>query len=159
MGQEIERKFLVKNDSYKNHAEEMVEIRQGYLSSVPERNVRIRINGNKGIITVKGLGNETGVTRFEWEKEISVEEAKALLDICEPGKIEKKRYIVKYGEHVYEVDEFLNENLGLVIAELELSSEDESFEKPDWVDKEVTGEVKYYNSELLRNPYKNWKSI
>ncbi|MGB5393925.1 MAG: CYTH domain-containing protein [Lutimonas sp.] len=158
MGQEIERKFLVKNTDFKSLAEKVTEIRQGYLSSVPERNVRIRINGDLGTITVKGIGNETGVMRYEWEKEIPIEEAKALLEICEPGKIEKERYLVKQGDHLFEVDEFKGENEGLIIAEIELDSEEEEFVKPDWLGKEVTGLIKYYNSELLRNPYKNWKS-
>lgn len=157
MGQEIERKFLVKNNDFKRLAEEVTEIRQGYLSSVPERNVRIRINGDLGTITVKGIGNETGVMRYEWEKEIGIEEAKALLEICEPGKIEKKRYLVNQGDHLFEVDEFKGENEGLIIAEIELDSEEEEFVKPDWLGKEVTGLIQYYNSELLRNPYKNWK--
>ena len=157
MGQEIERKFLVKNNHFKNLAEEVTEIRQGYLSSVPERNVRIRINGDLGTITVKGIGNETGVMRYEWEKEIAIEEAQALLDICEPGKIQKKRYLVKQGDHLFEVDEFKGENEGLIIAEIELNSEEEEFVKPDWLGTEVTGLIKYYNSALLRNPYKNWK--
>lgn len=158
MGQEIERKFLVKNTDFKSLAEKVTEIRQGYLSSVPERNVRIRINGDLGTITVKGIGNQTGVMRYEWEKEIPIEEAKALLEICEPGKIEKERYLVKQGDHLFEVDEFKGENEGLIIAEIELDSEEEEFVKPDWLGKEVTGLIKYYNSELLRNPYKNWKS-
>lgn len=158
MGQEIERKFLVKNTDFKSLAEKVTEISQGYLSSVPERNVRIRINGDLGTITVKGIGNQTGVMRYEWEKEIPIEEAKALLEICEPGKIEKERYLVKQGDHLFEVDEFKGENEGLIIAEIELDSEEEEFVKPDWLGKEVTGLIKYYNSELLRNPYKNWKS-
>ncbi len=158
MGQEIERKFLVKNNNFRGLAEKVFDIKQGYLSSVPERNVRVRINGESGTITIKGIGNETGVKRFEWEKKIPVEEAQALFDICEPGKIEKKRYMVKQGDHLFEVDEFKGENEGLVIAEIELVSEEEEFVKPSWLGEEVTGQIKFYNSELLRNPYKNWKN-
>ena len=158
MGQEIERKFLVKNNNLRGLAEKVFDIKQGYLSSVPERNVRVRINGESGTITIKGIGNETGVKRFEWEKKIAVEEAQALFDICEPGKIEKKRYMVKQGDHLFEVDEFKGENEGLVIAEIELVSEEEEFVKPSWLGEEVTGQIKFYNSELLRNPYKNWKN-
>ena len=157
MGQEIERKFLVKNDSFKNQAVKATRITQGYLSSVPERTVRVRIKGEKGFITIKGIGNESGASRFEWEKEIPVEDVKELLKICEPGIIDKTRYIVPVGNHKFEVDEFYGDNEGLVVAEVELSSEEEEFEKPDWLGEEVTGDVKYFNSMLMKNPYKNWK--
>ncbi|MBT8218830.1 MAG: CYTH domain-containing protein [Bacteroidia bacterium] len=155
MGQEIEKKFLVKGE-FKKHASKSVKVVQGYLSSVPERNVRVRIKGNKGYLTIKGIGNASGASRYEWEKEISVEDAGDLLKICEPGVIDKTRYIVKVGDHEYEVDEFYGDNDGLTVAEVELDAEDEAFEKPEWLGAEVTGEVKYYNSMLMKNPYKNW---
>lgn len=154
---EIERKFLIKNDAFKKESIKAMRITQGYLSSVPERTVRVRIRDNQAFITVKGIGNKLGASRFEWEKEIQLEDAKELLKICEPGIIDKTRFNVKLGNHRYEVDEFYGKNKGLVIAELELTSEDENFEKPDWLGKEVTGEVKYYNSMLMKHPFKNWK--
>ncbi len=157
MGKEIERKFLVKNDDFKKYAKKATRITQGYLSSVPERTVRVRIKGDKGYITIKGIGNESGASRFEWEKEIDTEDVKELLKICEPGIIDKTRYIVEVGKHIFEVDEFYGDNEGLTVAEVELQSEDEEFEKPDWLGKEVTGDVKYFNSMLMKNPYKNWK--
>ena len=156
MAQEIERKFRVKGD-YKNHVIKDTKIVQGFLSTVPERTVRVRIKGDKGFLTVKGIGNESGASRFEWEKEISVEDAKDLMAICEPGVIDKTRYIVKAdGDLVFEVDEFYGENEGLTVAEIELPSEDTVFTKPEWLGEEVTGEVKYYNSMLMKNPYKDW---
>ncbi len=157
MAQEIERKFLVKNDRFKNEAVKATRIVQGYLSSAPERTVRVRIRGDKGFLTVKGIGNETGASRFEWEIEIPKEDAEKLLRICEPGIIDKTRYLVKIGEHVFEVDEFYGENEGLVLAEVELKAEDEAFEKPAWLGEEVTGDVRYYNSMLMKNPYRRWK--
>ena len=153
---EIERKFLVKSDGYKNEAYAQSRIVQGFLNTSPERTVRIRINGEKGFLTIKGKSNEKGTTRFEWEKEISVEEAEALLNLCEPGVIEKVRYEVKIGKHIFEVDEFFGANEGLIIAEIELESEDEFFIKPDWLDKEVTGLTQYYNSQLSKKPFLNW---
>lgn len=155
MAQEIEKKFLVKGD-FKNLAKKETRITQGYLSSVPERTVRVRIKGNKGFITIKGIGNDSGASRYEWEKEIPVEEVKELLKICEPGVIDKTRYLVEVGKHTYEVDEFYAENEGLTVAEVELDSEDEKFEKPEWLGEEVTGDVKYYNSMLMKNPYTKW---
>ena len=155
MAQEIERKFLVKGD-FKNHAKKETRITQGYLSSVPERTVRVRVKGDKGFITIKGIGSESGASRFEWEKEIPVDEVKDLLKICEPGVIDKTRYLVEVGNHTYEVDEFYAENEGLTVAEVELSSEDEKFETPEWLGEEVTGDVKYYNSMLMKNPYTKW---
>lgn len=155
MANEIERKFLVSGD-FKSHSFKSTRIIQGYLSSVPERTVRVRLKGEKGFITIKGIGSASGATRYEWEKEIPVEEIKELLLLCEPGVIDKTRFLVKAGEHTFEVDEFYGENEGLVVAEVELSSEDESFEKPAWLGKEVTGDVKYYNSMLMKNPYTKW---
>jgi len=157
MAQEIEKKFLVKGD-FKPFVTKQTRITQGYLSSVPERTVRVRIKGDKGFITVKGIGNESGASRYEWEKEIPVEEVKELLKICEPGIIDKTRYIVPAGDGLkFEVDEFYGDNDGLTVAEIELPAEDYKFEKPDWLGEEVTGDVKYFNSMLMKNPYKNWK--
>lgn len=155
MAQEIERKFLVTGE-FKNQANKKTRITQGYLSSVPDRTVRVRIKGDKGYITVKGIGNNSGASRYEWEKEIPVSEVDDLLKICEPGVIDKTRYNVVIGKHTFEVDEFHGENDGLVVAEIELSSEDEKFEKPDWLGEEVTGDVKYYNSMLMKLPYSKW---
>ena len=153
---EIERKFLVKSEEFKENSFAKNEISQGYLNTNPERTVRVRIKGNQGFLTIKGKGNETGMSRLEWENEIPVDEARQLLPLCESGVISKTRYEVKFGNHVYEVDEFFGENEGLVIAEIELQSEDEAFEKPNWLGEEVTNNKKYYNSYLSKNPFKNW---
>ncbi len=156
MAQEIERKFLVKGD-YKNHVSKETKIVQGFLSTVPERTVRVRIKGDQGFLTVKGIGNKSGASRYEWEKEISLDDANDLMAICEPGVIDKTRFIVEAnGDLVFEVDEFYGENEGLTVAEIELPSEDAEFSKPEWLGEEVTGQVKYYNSMLMKNPYKNW---
>lgn len=155
MAQEIERKFLVKGD-FKSESIKATRITQGYLSSVPERTVRVRIKGDKGFITVKGIGNDSGASRFEWEKEIPTPEVEELLRLCEPGVIDKTRYLVKVGIHTFEVDEFYGENEGLVVAEVELNAEDEAFEKPAWLGNEVTGDPRYFNSMLMKNPFKNW---
>lgn len=154
---ETERKFLVVGDDYKASATAKFDIAQGYLSSHPERTVRVRTKGNKGFLTVKGKGNESGTTRLEWEKEISIEEAKMLLPLCEKGTIEKKRYEIPVGGHVYEVDEFYGDNEGLIIAEIELEDENERFDKPEWLGAEVTGDERYYNAYLSRHPYNEWK--
>ena len=153
---ETERKFLVKSNDFKTRAFAQNRIAQGYLNSTPERTVRVRIKGEKGFLTIKGIGNESGMTRFEWENEIPVKEAQQLLNLCESGKIEKIRYEIKVGSHVFEVDEFFGENDGLIIAEIELSSETEMFEKPDWLGEEVTNDERYYNAYLSRNPFKEW---
>jgi len=155
MPQEIERKFLVKN-GYKQFAYTNTRITQGYLSSVPERIVRIRINGERGYITIKGVSNLSGMSRYEWEKEIPVNEARELLALCEPGIIDKIRYLVQVGKFTFEVDEFYGENEGLVVAEVELSSEEELFDKPKWLGEEVTGDKRYYNSKLVKNPFNRW---
>ena len=156
MAREIERKFLVEDD-FRNSSTHRVKIVQGYLSSVPERSVRVRIMGDIAWLNVKGIGNITGTTRFEWETEISVKDAEELMEICEPGVIEKYRYLVPFKNHTFEVDEFLGENSGLVIAEIELSSEGEPFEKPPWIGREVTGDTKYYNAMLMKNPFSRWE--
>jgi len=155
MAQEIERKFLVKGD-FKQDAHKETRITQGYLSSVPERTVRVRIKENQGFITIKGVANDSGMSRYEWEKEIPISEAEALLKICEPGVIEKSRYLVKSGNHNFEVDEFYGENKGLIVAEVELGTEDESFDKPSWLGLEVTGDAKYYNAMLMKKPFSKW---
>jgi CYTH domain-containing protein len=156
MSHEIERKFLVKGE-YKTHAMRSSRIVQGYLSSVTGRTVRIRIRGEKGYITVKGKSNESGLSRYEWEKEIPLNEAEELLLLCEPGAIEKTRYEIQAGKHIFEVDEFYGDNEGLTLAEIELESEDESYEKPEWLGEEVTGDRRYYNSSLTKHPFKNWE--
>ena len=155
MANEIERKFLVRGE-FKNLASKETRIVQGYLSSIPERTVRVRIKGDKGFITIKGIGNTSGATRYEWEKEIPTTEVEELLKICEPGVIDKTRYLVKVGNHTFEVDEFYGENQGLTVAEIELSSESEDFVKPEWLGDEVTGDTKYYNSMLMKNPFTKW---
>ena len=156
MAIEIERKFLVTGDEYKQETFKVIHIIQGYLSSVPERSVRIRISGDKGYITIKGIGSDNGVSRFEWEKEISVEDARELMLLCEPGIIDKMRHLVKVGEYIFEVDEFRGDNEGLVIAEVELPEENAAFEPPAWLGREVTGELRYYNVMLMKYPYKLW---
>jgi len=153
---EIERKFLLLNNDFKKEAFKKERIVQGFLSSVPERTVRIRLIADIGFITVKGIGNASGTTRFEWEKEISKQEAESLLKICEVGIIDKERYFVRVGKHTYEIDEFALDNEGLQMAEVELKNEHESFEKPNWLGAEVTGQKKYYNSSLVKNPFRNW---
>jgi len=156
MGQEIEKKFLVKGE-FKNAAAKQTRITQGYLSSVPERTVRVRVKGEKGFITIKGIGNASGASRYEWEKEISVQEAQDLMGICEPGVIDKTRFLVPASNGLkWEVDEFYGDNEGLTVAEIELPTEDTAFEKPSWLGEEVTGQVQYYNSMLMKNPIKNW---
>jgi adenylate cyclase len=152
---EIERKFLIKGD-FKSSISKSERIVQGYLSSVPERAVRVRIKGEKGFLTIKGIGNDSGTSRYEWEIEISTVDATNLLKICEPGVIDKTRYQVKAGPHTFEIDEFYGENQGLTVAEVELSSEDEDFEKPKWLGQEVTGDVKYYNAMLMKYPFTKW---
>ena len=154
---EIERKFLVTSGAYKTMAFAKHEIAQGYLNSMPERTVRVRIKDDKGYLTIKGKGNESGMSRFEWEKEIPVSEAKLLLDLCESGVIMKTRFEIKVGNHIFEVDEFSGENEGLILAEIELQSETDIFETPHWLGLEVTNDNRFYNSYLSQNPYKNWE--
>ena len=156
-GMEIERKFLVRGDDYKRCAHKSYRIRQGYISSGQGRTVRVRIRDNQGFLTIKGPSLDGGLSRYEFEKEITLDEAEHLMQLCEPGTIDKTRYLVKSGQHVFEVDEFYGDNGGLVMAEVELSSADEPFEKPDFIEKEVTGDHRYYNSHLRKNPYKLWK--
>ncbi|CAN1495652.1 CYTH-like_CthTTM-like_1 domain containing protein [Flavobacteriaceae bacterium] len=153
---EIERKFLVSSNAFKDETFTQNRIKQGYLSAVPERTVRVRIKGKKGYLTIKGISNESGLSRFEWEKEIPVDEAEKLLLLCEAGVIDKTRFEIKTGNHIFEVDEFYGENEGLVMAEIELKSESETFEKPIWLGQEVTNDKRYYNSYLSNNPFKKW---
>jgi len=153
---EIERKFLVLSEVFKTEAFKKTKIIQGFLNTHKERTVRVRIKGSKAFITVKGISNNEGTTRLEWEKEIPFSEAETLLTLCEPNLIEKTRFEIKVGSHIFEVDEFYGENKGLVIAEIELSSENETFTNPKWLGKEVTGDVRYYNSLLSKTPYRNW---
>ena len=153
---EIERKFLVISDAFKSDVLRQNHIAQGYLSSVPERAVRVRIKGEKGYLTIKGKTNESGLSRFEWEKEIPVAEAKELLQLCEKGVIEKIRYEIQVGQHIFEVDEFYGENKGLIMAEVELQSETETFETPIWLGEEVTNDNRYYNSYLSQHPFTSW---
>jgi len=156
MALEIERKFLVLNEEFKEVASKSTRIIQGYLSSVPGRTVRVRTREDKGYITIKGSSSASGASRYEWEKEIPVDEAEELLRICEPGLIAKTRYEVKSGKHIFEVDVFFGENSGLIVAEVELSSEGELFHKPAWLGEEVTGDAKYYNAMLKQTPYSKW---
>ncbi len=152
---EIERKFLVKGE-FKHLATEKKNIAQGYLSSHPERTVRVRIANDKAFLTIKGKGDESGMKRFEFEKEISLVEAKQLLQICEPGVISKIRYLIKHNNHLIEVDVFEQENKGLVLAEIELNTIDEDVKIPDWLGKEVTGDKRYYNSYISKHPFTSW---
>ncbi|MGV8962369.1 MAG: CYTH domain-containing protein [Candidatus Saccharimonadaceae bacterium] len=156
MNYEIERKFLVTGE-FKSKAFTHWRIVQGYLSSVPKRVVRIRIKGDLAYITVKSTVSGNGLTRYEWEKEISVADAEEMLKFCEKEIIEKTRYLVQVGNHVFEVDEFYGSNEGLLMAEVELQSEDEEFEKPEWLGLEVTHDVRYYNSMLVKQPFNKWK--
>lgn len=153
---EIERKYLVTSLEFLNEYSSKSEIAQGYISTNPERTVRIRIKGEKGFITIKGIGNESGISRFEWEKEIAIEEAKSLLKLCEKGVIEKTRYEVKAGKHTIEIDVFYGENDKLIIAEIELENENEEIIKPNWLGNEVTNDERYYNAYLSQNPFKSW---
>ncbi|MBP5571576.1 MAG: CYTH domain-containing protein [Bacteroidales bacterium] len=157
MALEIERKFLVAGE-YKSFATSSERITQGYLSSASGRTVRVRIRGEKGYLTVKGPSKDGGLSRFEWEMEIPMPDARALLDLCEPGVIDKTRWLIPAGDgiHTWEVDEFHGTNDGLVVAEIELRSESDSFELPSWLGPEVTGDRRYYNSQLTQHPFSSW---
>lgn len=154
---EIERKYLVNSRDYRSLAFSKSHIVQGFLSTHPDRIVRIRIMNDNAFLTVKGRSNTAGTTRFEWEKKIPVHEAKLLLELCEKEILEKTRFYIKMGGHIIEVDEFLGSNKGLVIAEIEIENEDENIEVPSWVGLEITGDIKYYNSQLSKCPFKEWK--
>ncbi len=154
---EIERKFLVNSDAFKSEAFKKTRISQGFLNTDKERTVRVRLKDDIGFITVKGISKNNGLSRFEWEKEITQHEAQSLLELCEPTIIDKIRYEIEVGNHIFEVDIFFGENDGLTIAEIELKYENENFEIPDWLGKEVTGDIKYYNSQLSIKPFNTWK--
>ena len=157
MPQEIERKFLVRDDSYKAMAYKKKRIRQGYICSERGRTVRVRIQNEKGYLTIKGPSDVSGMSRYEWEHALSLQEAEELMKLCEPGMIDKTRYLVRWGTHVFEVDEFYGENDGLVMAEVELGSENEPFTKPDFIADEVTGDRRFYNSSLMAMPFSAWR--
>ena len=154
---EIERKFLVTSKAYKTEAHRHYRITQGFLNTDPERTVRVRLKDDKGVLTVKGMSSEDGLSRFEWETEITANDAKSLLDLCEKGIIDKERYEVRSGNHIFEIDEFFGANEGLVIAEVELEDENEIFNKPSWLGVEVTGDIRYYNSQISKTPFNTWK--
>ena len=153
---EIERKFLVVSENYKKNILSKHNIKQGYLCVEPKRSVRIRIIDEKGYITVKGSASKDGLSRFEWEKEICKTDAEELIALCKSNIIEKTRFLIQYKNNIFEVDEFHANNTGLIIAEIELNSKNQSFEKPAWLGEEVTGEKKYYNSQLIQTPYSKW---
>lgn len=155
-GLEIERKFLVKDDSYKRLAYGSSRIRQGYICSGRGCTVRVRTRDERAYLTIKGPSDAAGMTRYEFEKEITPEEAGQLFRLCEPGVIDKTRWLVECGAHVFEVDEFYGDNAGLVVAEVELHSEDEPYEKPGFIGREVTGDRRYYNSHLRQYPFAVW---
>ena len=156
-GLEIERKFLVrKGDAYKRAAFSNSHIQQGYIPA-DGATVRVRTRDDKAFLTIKGKSVNGGMTRYEFEKEITLDEARSLLQLCKGGVIDKQRWLVKSGNHTFEVDEFFGDNAGLVMAEVELGSEDESYEKPDFIGLEVTGDRRFYNSHLLTSPFSNWK--
>jgi CYTH domain-containing protein len=155
-GLEIERKFLVRHADYKRQAFSSSHIQQGYICSGHGRTVRVRIRDDRGYLTIKGPSDEKGMSRYEFEKEITLNEAQELMKLCEPGSIDKVRYLVKSGSHTFEVDEFHGDNEGLVMAEVELQSEEESYEKPDFIGQEVTGDRRYYNAYLTKCPFTSW---
>ncbi|MCD8318303.1 MAG: CYTH domain-containing protein [Paraprevotella sp.] len=155
MSFEIERKFLVVGE-FKSKAYASSRIRQGYIMSGGRATVRVRIRDDKGYLTIKGPSDKAGISRYEFETEVALQDAQDLMRLCEPGVVDKTRYLVRAGRHVFEVDEFYGENEGLVMAEVELSDEQEAFEKPDFIGKEVTGDRRYYNSHLRTYPYKLW---
>ena len=155
-GLEIERKFLVCGEGYKQQAFRHSRIKQGYISSRRGATVRVRLRDGQGFLTIKGPSDAKGMSRYEFEKEISAEEAAHLFELCEPGIIDKTRYLVRAGNHTFEIDEFYGDNEGLVMAEVELQSETETFEKPSFIGQEVTGDRRYYNSHLREYPYSQW---
>lgn len=153
---EIERKFAVKSTNFLANAKESYKITQGYLNTDKNRTVRVRTKGNKGFITVKGISSADGLSRFEWEKEIDINDAEALLLLCEDFVIDKTRYLIPFETVVFEVDVFEGANKGLVIAEVELETADQQFEKPDWLGDELTGDERYYNAYLSNVPFTSW---
>ena len=157
MALEIERKFLVLDDSFKHEAFKSYHIRQGYICSERGRTVRIRIRDNEAFITIKGPSLDGGLTRYEFEQSIPMDDAEKLMTLCDEGIIDKTRWLVKSGEHTFEVDEFHGDNDGLIMAEVELNNASETPLFPHFIGKEVTGDRRYYNSQLRRNPYRIWK--
>lgn len=157
MALEIERKFLVKGDFRKNVFDSS-HITQGYICATSGKTVRVRIRDDKGYLTIKGPSGMDGMGRFEWEKEIDIEDARELMSLVESGFIDKTRHLIRNadGVHVWEVDEFHGDNEGLTVAEIELSTPEDSFAIPEWLGEEVTGDHRYHNSQLSVNPYKNW---
>src|SRR5574344_1443711 len=155
MAIEIERKFLV-NGNFKDKSFSNSHIKQGYICSGNGRTVRVRIRDEKGYLTIKGPSDSAGISRYEFEKEITFDEANQLMRLCEPGIIDKTRYWVRSGNHTFEVDEFYGDNEGLIMADVELGSEDEAFEKPDFIGKEVTGDRRFNNSHLRKFPFAIW---
>ena len=153
---ETERKFLVLDDSYKQAATSSRRMTQGYICRESGRTVRVRISDGQAWLTIKGASTDNGLSRYEWEKEIPADEAGQLMDLCHDGIIDKTRFFVPFGGHVFEVDEFHGDNEGLTIAEIELENETEPFSRPEWLGKEVTGDRRYYNSMLTQNPYSQW---
>ena len=155
MGLEIERKFLVTGE-FRDQAYSHSRIRQGYILTGQGKTIRIRIRDDRGYLTIKGPSNRAGLARYEFETEVSLADAQDLMRICEPGIIDKTRYLVRSGNHIVEVDEFAGDNEGLVLAEIELGAEDEAFERPEWLREEVSTDARYFNCNLAKNPYKNW---
>ncbi|MBT8324429.1 MAG: CYTH domain-containing protein [Winogradskyella sp.] len=153
---EIERKFLVISEDFKNESFKSFSIKQGFLNTDPLRTVRVRLTGDKAYLTVKGKSYDDGLSRFEWEHHIPVEDALKLLKLCEDDIIEKERFLIRADEHVFEVDVFDNNNKGLIIAEIELKTKTESFTQPKWLGQEVTGDPRYYNAQLSQQPFKTW---
>lgn len=158
MAIEIERKFLV-SGNFRDAVIRAERIVQGYLCAAPDKTVRVRIRAEKAFLTIKGASDKAGLVRSEFEYEIPVADAEALLTLCESGVIDKVRHLVPFEGHTWEVDVFHGCNEGLVVAEIELTSEDESFERPDWLGEEVTGENRYYNSMLSQHPYATWLPV
>ena len=158
MAQEIERKFLVLDDSFKHEAFSKSHIVQGYICSERGRTVRVRIRDDRAYLTIKGPSENGGLSRYEFEREIPLEDGRQMMQLCEPGIIDKTRWLVKSGKHTFEVDEFFGDNEGLVVAEVELAHEEEPYEKPDFIGKEVTGDRRYYNSQLRLCPFQKWCS-
>jgi adenylate cyclase len=155
---EIERKFLVLDDAYRAEAYRTYRIAQGYLCSAPERTVRVRLRDDEGFLTVKGPSDETGVSRYEFEQPVARADAEEMLRLCEPGIIDKERHLVRFGQHLWEVDRFHGDNEGLTVAEIELDRKDEPFERPAWLGREVTGEKRFYNAMLSKRPFNQWNA-
>ncbi len=159
MAYEIERKFLVSNDSFIHLANKFYHIQQGYICNDPARSVRIRKKGTLYFITIKGESTHNGLIRPEWEQPIDEDSFEILWSLCLPGKISKTRYEVSLGHHTIEVDIFHDTNVGLIMAEIELQTEKDIIQLPDWLGEEVTGEEQYYNAYLSEHPFKTWNNL